>query len=67
MSITRMGATKQYSDNWENVFGGGKGRSSSKAAAAKPAKQSAKKKTAKTATNAASGKKAKSRGRKKVR
>ena len=28
MSVTRVGATKQYSDNWENIFGGRNGRSS---------------------------------------
>ena len=26
MSIVRVGATKQYSDNWTNIFGGGKSR-----------------------------------------
>ena len=24
MSIVRVGATKQYSDNWENIFSGGR-------------------------------------------
>ena len=24
MSVVRVGATKQYSDNWDNIFSGGK-------------------------------------------
>ena len=47
MSVVRIGATKQYSDNWENIFSGGRS-SSSKKAATKPAKKSPKK-AAKTA------------------
>ena len=47
MSVTRLGATKQYSDNWDNIFGGRKDRSSAKAKPAKSSKPSAKKKTAK--------------------
>ena len=27
MSVVRIGATKQYSDNWENIFSGGKSSS----------------------------------------
>jgi hypothetical protein len=48
MSIVRVGATKQYSDNWTNIFGGG-GRkaSTNKAAAKSPAKSP--KKSAKSA------------------
>ncbi len=42
MSVVRIGATKQYSDNWENIFSGGRS-SSSKKAATKPAKKSPKK------------------------
>jgi hypothetical protein len=42
MSIVRVGATKQYSDNWENIFSGGR-TASSKTAAAAPARKSAKK------------------------
>jgi hypothetical protein len=37
-----VGATKQYSDNWENIFSGGRG-SATKKKAAKPARKSAKK------------------------
>jgi hypothetical protein len=48
MSVVRVGATKQYSDNWENIFSGGKRSSSAMKAAAKPARKSAKK-TAKAA------------------
>jgi hypothetical protein len=40
--VTRVGATKKYSDNWENIFSGKRARS----AAPTPAKQSAKKKAA---------------------
>ncbi|MCI0331775.1 MAG: RNA polymerase subunit sigma [Planctomycetes bacterium] len=43
MSITRVGATKQYSDNWDKIFGGGTRRSASKKTAAKPARKSPKK------------------------
>ena len=42
MSVVRVGATKQYSDNWENIFSGGKRSSSATKAAAKPARKSAK-------------------------
>ena len=37
MSIIRIGATKDYSDNWELAFG--KGKQKSTASAAKPAKK----------------------------
>ncbi len=50
MSIVRVGTTKQYADNWDNIFGGTSGRATSKkktAKAAKPARQSAGKKPAK--------------------
>jgi hypothetical protein len=40
MSVTRVGATKQYSDNWENIFG-------HSTRPANPARQSTKKKAAK--------------------
>jgi hypothetical protein len=43
MSVVRVGATKQYSDNWENIFSGGKRSSSATKAAAKPARKPAKK------------------------
>jgi hypothetical protein len=46
MSVTRVGATKQYSDNWENIFGGN-GRSATKKQAAAPVSKSAKQKSAK--------------------
>ena len=48
MTITRVGATKQYSDNWENIFGGGNGRSASKKQAISAKTKSAKKKPPKT-------------------
>jgi hypothetical protein len=49
MSVTRVGATKQYSDGWENIFGGEKRSSSArpKKAARPVAKSSAKRKPAK--------------------
>lgn len=43
MSVTRVGATKQYSDNWDNIFGGGTRRSATKSAVAKRARKSPKK------------------------
>jgi hypothetical protein len=43
MSVTRVGATKQYSDNWENIFTG-KRAPAGKSTPAKAVRQSAKKK-----------------------
>ena len=51
MSVVRVGATKQYSDNWDNIFSGGKSSSSTKKAGKKSAKKSPKK-TAKAAKKA---------------
>jgi hypothetical protein len=48
MSVVRLGATKKYSDNWENIFSGGKRSSSTKQSADKPPRKSPKK-SAKTA------------------
>jgi hypothetical protein len=45
MSVTRVGATKKFSDNWDNIFGDG--RSASKKQPAAPAVKAAKKKPAK--------------------
>jgi hypothetical protein len=64
MSVVRVGATKQYSDNWDNIFSGGKGSSSStKKASAKGVKKSPKK-TAKAAKKAATKKPAAGKKRK---
>jgi hypothetical protein len=52
MSVVRIGATKQYSDNWETIFSGGKSSSSTKKAAKNSAKKSPKK-SAKAAKKAA--------------
>jgi hypothetical protein len=52
MSVVRLGATKQYSDNWENIFSSGKRSTSAKKSAAKPSRKSAKK-TVKAAHKAA--------------
>jgi hypothetical protein len=44
MSIVRVGATKQYSDNWENIFsGGGRKAPASKTSSARSNGKSAKK------------------------
>jgi hypothetical protein len=51
MSVLRLGATKKYSDNWDNIFSGKRG-STSKTKAAGPARKSAKK-TAKAAKKSA--------------
>ncbi|MCC6492325.1 MAG: hypothetical protein IT424_04830 [Pirellulales bacterium] len=50
MSITRVGSTKKFSDNWDNIFGGGK---KSKAAEKPAGKKAAKKSAKKTAGKAA--------------
>jgi len=60
MSVVRVGATKQYSDNWENIFSGGRSASGSKTKPGKKSAKSAKKSTKKTA-KAAAGKKKKSK------
>jgi len=56
MSIVRVGATKQYSDNWDNIFSGSGRRSSVAKTATKPAKKSPKK-SAKAAAKTATKKK----------
>jgi hypothetical protein len=57
MSVVRVGATKRFADNWENIFGGGKKVAGSKSTS-KSAKKSAKKKvTAKLAGKKRSTKK----------
>jgi hypothetical protein len=44
VSVVRVGATKQYSDNWDNIFSGGNPSSAGKRkSAARPARKSAKK------------------------
>jgi hypothetical protein len=50
MSVTRVGATKQYSDGWETIFGSGQRRTTAtKAARSKSSKKSPKSKSAKKA------------------
>ena len=66
MSVVRIGATKQYSDNWDNIFSGAKGSSSSSKKAAKKGAKKSPKKTAKAAKKVAAkasagGKKRKSK------
>jgi hypothetical protein len=62
MATTRVGATQQYAENWDNIFGGGKGKPSAKKktatrlsarAEAKPAR-STKRKAAKSTKKKAS-------------
>jgi len=48
MSVTRVGANKRYSDNWENIFGGSNGRSTAKKRTVTAARKSAKKKSVTT-------------------
>lgn len=46
MSVIRLGSTQKFSDNWDNVFGGGKkSKSAAKAGTAK--RKAASKKVAK--------------------
>jgi hypothetical protein len=52
MSVIRVGATKKFADNWENIFGGKK-----KATTSKTAPKSTKKVTAKLAGKKRSAKK----------
>jgi hypothetical protein len=47
MSIVRIGATKQYSDNWDTIFGGGTRRSAKTTPAKQKSNKSAKRKPAK--------------------
>ena len=54
MSVVRVGATKQYSDNWESIFSG-KRSSATKTATAAKSKKTAKKSPKKAAK--ATGKK----------
>jgi hypothetical protein len=35
MSVTRMGATKKFSDNWDNIFGNGRSAKKQSAVAEK--------------------------------
>jgi len=51
MSVVRIGATKQYSDNWETIFSGRKSSPTATRTAKKSAKKSPKK-TAKAAKKA---------------
>jgi len=69
MSVTRVGTNKKYSDNWDNIFSGGKRQSSPKQAAAKPAKKSPKKSPKKSTKSAAktAGKKHASKTKRKAR
>jgi hypothetical protein len=60
VSVVRVGATKQYSENWDNIFSGGK-RSAAKSKSASPSKKSAKKKPAGKAVTKKSAGKAKAR------
>jgi len=61
MSVTRVGTNKKYSDNWENIFSGRRGKASAVAKPAKAAKKSAKKKPAGKTAKKSTGRK--SRGK----
>jgi hypothetical protein len=52
MSVVRIGATKQYSDNWDTIFSGGRGSSSTKKASKKKSARKSPKKTTKAAKKA---------------
>jgi hypothetical protein len=58
MSITRVGATKEYSDGWEKIFGGGKGRATAKKKSARPAAKSKSRSPAKARSRKPAKKKA---------
>jgi len=47
MSIVRVGSTQKFSDNWENIFGGGKKAKAAEKPAGKKGKKAAKPKAAK--------------------
>jgi hypothetical protein len=53
MSITRVGSTKKFADNWDGAFGRGGGKSGAKKTAAKKAGKKAAKRAKKAAKNAA--------------
>jgi hypothetical protein len=57
MSVTRTGSTKQYSDNWDNIFGGKRSKSANKG----PAKSAKKKDAAKKKAGKKSGGKKKAK------
>jgi hypothetical protein len=61
MSVVRVGSTKQFADNWENIFGtkGKKKSAGTKSASTK--KPAAKKSTAKKSTPKKAGKKSRKR------
>ena len=55
MSILRLGATKQYSDNWENIFTRGSRKASAKKTSAKATSKSPKKSAKRSKVAAKSG------------
>jgi hypothetical protein len=64
MTITRVGATKKFSDNWENIFRGN-GRTAARRRTVKSAAKSDAKKSAKTKARKPAKKKAQAgRGKK---
>jgi hypothetical protein len=46
MTITRLGATRKYADNWEHIFGGKRRSATGSSATKAKGKKSAKKKVA---------------------
>jgi hypothetical protein len=57
MSTIRVGATKKFADNWENIFGGKKKPTATGKPSSKSAKKSPKKVTSKLGAKKRSGKK----------
>jgi hypothetical protein len=64
MSIVRVGATKQYSDNWNNIFSGGSRKTTAKKSPSKVAKKSPKK-AAKSAPKAGAKKRSAGKAKRK--
>jgi hypothetical protein len=64
MSVLRIGATKQYSDNWDKIFGGGRSSSTKTAKTGKESTPKAKKSAKKKSLKKAKTKAAKKAGRK---
>jgi hypothetical protein len=57
MSVIRVGTTKKFADNWENIFGGKKKSTPAGKSTGKTAKKSVKKVTSKLAAKKRSAKK----------
>jgi hypothetical protein len=68
MSVTRLGSTQKFADNWEAAFGKGKKKTAQMAAVKSPKKKTAKKKAGKKSPEKKpAAQKKKSPGKKKTR